>query len=140
MVEPMRASIVWESGMRFLAHANSEYELVLDSTARPGHLAASPMELMAIAVGGCTAMDVVAILQKMKQPLAGLEVQVDGVRAESIPKYFTDLKITYRIRGRGLDRDKVARAVALSHSTYCSALASLRPDCQVTSTLEIEDS
>ena len=60
MVEPMRASIVWESGMRFLAHANSEYELVLDSTARPGHLAASPMELMAIAVGGCTAMDVVA--------------------------------------------------------------------------------
>jgi putative redox protein len=140
MTEPMRASIVWESGMRFLAHADSGHGLVLDSTARPGHLGASPMELIAIAVGGCTAMDVVAILQKMRQPLAGLDVLVNGERAESNPKYFTDLKITYRIRGRGLDRDKVARAVELSHSTYCSALASLRPDCRVTSTLEIEES
>jgi len=140
MAEPMRASIVWESGMRFLAHANSGHGLVLDSAAPAGHLGASPMELMAIAVGGCTAMDVVAILEKMRQPLAGLKVQVDGKRADSNPKYFTHLKITYRIRGRGLDRDKVARAVELSHSTYCSALASLRPDCRVTSTLEIEES
>lgn len=139
MATPMRASVVWESGMRFLAHADSGHGVVLDSPSQPGHVGASPMELMAIAVGGCTGMDVVSILTKMRQPLTGLEVVVEGERAEGIPKYFTALTLTYRLRGRGLDRTKVARAVELSHSTYCSAMASLRPDCRVTSAFEIEE-
>jgi putative redox protein len=72
----------------------------------------------------------------MREPLAGLDVEVTGERSRSNPKYFTSMSIVYRLRGGGLAREKVQRAVELSHSTYCSALASLRPDCKVTSSIE----
>jgi len=97
------------------------------------------MELMLIGIAGCTAMDVVAILERMRQPLAALDVEITGERAEQHPKRFTAISITYRVRGQGLAREKVERAVELSHSTYCSAVVSLREDCKVTTNIEITE-
>ena len=97
------------------------------------------MELLLAAVAGCTAMDVAAILGKMREPLSGLEVEATGERAETNPKRFTSISITYRARGAGLSREKVERAVELSQSTYCSAIASLRPECAITSTVEVSE-
>jgi putative redox protein len=95
------------------------------------------MELMLIGIAGCTAMDVVSILEKLRQPLSALNVEIVGDRAGQHPKRLTGISIVYRVRGQGLERDKVERAVELSHSTYCSAVASLREDCKVTTSIEI---
>lgn len=138
MAERMLAHLSWDEGMRFHARSGSGHDLLLDSPSRPGHRGASPMELLLIGVAGCTAMDIVAILGKMRLPLAALTVEVASERAETNPKRFTAIDLCYRLRGAGLTRDKVERAVALSLATYCSAVASLRPDCRVTTRLEIE--
>jgi putative redox protein len=136
MADRLNATLFWESALRFSALPGSGHRITVDSPSRPGHAGPSPMELLLIGVAGCTAMDVVAILEKMREPLAGLDVEVTGERSRSNPKYFTSMSIVYRLRGGGLAREKVQRAVELSHSTYCSALASLRPDCKVTSSIE----
>ncbi len=137
MADTVQARLEWIEGLRFVAHAGSGHGVVLDSPSRAGQLGCGPMEMVLMGVAGCTAMDVVSILEKMRQPLAGLEVALDGSRAESHPKRFTALEFVYTLRGRGLSREKAERAVELSHSTYCSALASLRPDCAVTTRIEI---
>ena len=133
------ATLTWQGEHRFEARSGSGHAVITESVARTGHQAASPMELMLVAIGGCTAIDVVSILEKMREPLAALRVEIVGARAETNPKYFTSIEITYYIRGAGVSREKVERAVALSHSTYCSAVASLRADCAVTSRIEISE-
>ena len=137
MADRLTATLSWHSGLRFEALSGSGHRLIVDSPGRPGHTGPSPMELMLIGVAGCTAIDVVGILEKMRQPLAGLDVDVTSERSPSNPKSFTSISIAYRVRGSGLDLEKVERAVELSHSTYCSALASLRPDCKVISSIEL---
>ncbi|MCS7183641.1 MAG: OsmC family protein [Thermoanaerobaculum sp.] len=137
MSEPTRAVLRWQGGLRFEAESGSGKTVVVDSPARPDHAGPSPMELLLIGVAGCTGMDVAAILEKMRQPLARLEVVVLGQRAETNPKYFTAITLEYHLWGHGLEEEKVRRAVELSHQTYCSALASLRPDCRVESHIHI---
>ncbi len=132
-----KAKLTWEGGMRFTGVPESGHPVAIDSPSRPGHAAPSPVELLVIGIAGCTAMDVVSILEKMREPLAGLEVEISGERAERHPKYVAAISLKYRLRGRELNREKAERAVELSHSTYCSALASLRPDCKVTTEIEI---
>jgi len=139
MAEQTRGELCWIERMRFSGRTGSGHEIVLDSPAQPDHAGPSPMEHLLLGVAGCTAMDVVAILQKMREPISGLTVSVVGDRAPKSPKYFTAMEITYRIRGRGLNPEKVQRAVDLSHSTYCSASASLREDCVITSRIELLD-
>jgi len=137
LAEQTRAKLAWQSGLRFTAEPGSGHAVTIDSVGRPGHAGAGPMEVVLMGIAGCTAMDVVAILERMRQPLSGLDVEIIGDRAENHPKRLTAISIAYRVRGRGLEREKVERAVELSHSTYCSALASLRADCKVTASIEI---
>ena len=137
MAQPLSAKLSWQSGLRFVARPDSGHELVIDSTGRKGHAGPSPMELILIGVAGCTAMDVVYVLERMRTPIAGLEVEINGGRAQTDPKYFTSMTIAYRVRGKGIDREKVERAVRLSHENYCSALATVRSDCSVTTTIEV---
>lgn len=98
------------------------------------------MELFLVGIAGCTAMDVVAILDKMRVPPASLTVTVIGERAPVNPKVYTGIDLHYRLAGPGLTREKVERAIALSLKTYCSAVASLHPDCRVTTHIELEAS
>lgn len=139
MADATKAELEWQGGLRFAARSGSGHEVALDSPTRPEHQGASPMELVLVGVAGCTAMDVVAILEKMREPLAALVVSVVGERAPSHPKYFTAIEIVYSASGEGLSREKVERAVELSHERYCSAVASLRPDCRVTTRIELAD-
>jgi putative redox protein len=98
---------------------------------------ASPMELLAVALGGCTAMDVVSILQKMRQPLEDLQVEVSGEKADEHPRRYLSLEIVYRLRG-DLDEHRVKRAIELSESKYCSVQATLRPGVRISSRFIIE--
>ena len=86
----------------------------------------TPMELLALSLGGCTAMDVISVLQKMRQPLEELRVEVRGETAEEHPRRFLSLEIVYHFKG-ALDEKKVQRAVELSEARYCSVEATLRP-------------
>lgn len=97
-----------------------------------GRLGPSPMQTLLLAVAGCTASDIVEILDKMRMPAEALQVRLEGTRAVEPPRRFTALRFIYEIRGLSVeDEPKLRRAVALSHETYCSALHSLRTDIEV---------
>lgn len=98
---------------------------------------ATPMELLAVALGACTAMDVVSILRKMRQPLEGLRVEVGGETAEDHPQKYVALEVVYHFEG-ALDEARVRRAIELSETRYCSVEATLRPAVPITSRFVIE--
>ncbi len=130
-------TLAWKNeGLLFeasTAHGSVDLASGLDE---PGN-GVTPMELLAVALGGCTAMDVVSILVKMRQPLESFNVEVSGERAEDHPKRFTSLEVVYRLKG-DLDERKVERAISLSEDRYCSVEATLRPAVPITSRFVIE--
>jgi putative redox protein len=96
-----------------------------------------PMELMAISLGGCTAMDVISILRKKRMDVTGFEVKVDGQRAAEHPKVFTSFNIHYIVRGRNIDANAVVRAMELSRDKYCPAQAMLGRVAPITLSYEV---
>ena len=98
-----------------------------------------PAENLLAALGGCTAWDVVQILEKQRQPVTGLELQIAGDQASAAPWPFEHVTITYVLRGRGVDPAAVERAVRLSSDKYCSVMATIRGVAKVESLIEIVD-
>jgi len=96
-----------------------------------------PMELMAISLAGCTAMDVISILQKKRQGITGFEVKVNATRAAEHPRVFTALEIHYIFRGRGIEVAAVERAIDLSKTKYCPAQAMMSQVAPITIRYEI---
>jgi len=115
------------------AHGRVDMASGLDE---PGQ-GATPMELLAVALAGCTSMDVVSILQKMRQPLEDLRVEVHGEQAAEHPKRFVSLEVVYYLKG-ALDEKKVQRAIGLSETKYCSVAATLRPAVSISSRYVLE--
>ena len=97
----------------------------------------SPMQLLLLGVGGCTAIDMVDILRKGRQPLEDLEIQITGERAEEYPKPWSAIHIHYIFYGAGLDPQKVERAVELSVEKYCGAHATVAGVAKMTHDYEI---
>jgi putative redox protein len=97
----------------------------------------APMQALAVALGGCTAMDVLSILKKMRQTVEEFRVEVSGERAEEHPKRYTALEVAYYVKG-DVDEAKLARAIELSETRYCSVAATLRPGVKLTSRYVIE--
>ena len=130
---------VWAGGMKFVHQSASGHEVVTDAAGPSGGetTAASPMELLVLGLIGCTGLDVASILERMRQPLEGLEVSAECERAESHPKVYTKIHLIYALRG-SLDEDKVKRAITLSESTYCSVSAMLSNAAEITSEYVIE--
>jgi putative redox protein len=115
------------------AHGRVDMASGLDGPGR----GTTPMELLAVALAGCTSMDVVSILQKMRQPLEGLRVEVHGEKADAHPKRFLSLEVVYYLEG-ALDEKKVQRAIELSETKYCSVAATLRPAVSISSRYVLE--
>ena len=101
------------------------------------HPGVSPMELILVGLAGCTGVDIVDILEKMRQPLKALKVKVRGKKAEDFPKIYTDIEITYLIWGEGIDPKAVERAIQLSEDKYCSVSAMLRATVAIKSTYQL---
>lgn len=135
----MDATLRWEGGMRFGGAAESGGTLTLD--ARPEHggtgQGPSPMETLLLALAGCTGMDVVSVLGKMRAPLAGLEIRVSGDRRNEHPRIFTHVHLEYIFRGKDLKPEQAGRAVELSQEKYCSVSAMLRASAELTYTWRI---
>ncbi len=104
--------------------------------------ASTPMELLLIALGSCTAVDVISILKKKRQQVTDYRVEVTGARREEHPHSYTRLEVKHIVRGRGVSERAVARAIELSDTKYCSVAATLRGAAEIVSSYEIveEDS
>ena len=128
------AKISWVDGALFVAEGGSGHTITMDGAPDVGgrNLASRPMEVMLIGMGGCTAIDVVAMLRKQRQDIEGVEVSLVAERADDHPRVFTSVKLVYTVRGRKLSRALIERAVALSDEKYCSATAMVRESAEVT--------
>ena len=119
----MQARVKWVENAAFVGETGSSHAVVIDGPAEigGGNLRARPMEVMVLSVGACSAVDVVHILKKARQPVKDCFVEVEGKRAETEPKVFTDIHLQFVVSGEGLSENQVKRAVELSAEKYCSA-------------------
>lgn len=132
------ANLAWQGeGMGFTATGGSGYSVQIGSS--PTRKGVGPMELVAIAAGGCTALDVIDILLKKRQNVTGFEVNVKGVRANDHPKVYTEIELEYVVRGADIDPKAVERSIELSLSKYCSVNKMLEKAVKITSRYRIEE-
>ena len=138
----MECTVRWiDGGMSFLAETGSNHAVVMDGAPEAGgrNLGPRPMELLLAGTGGCTAFDVVMILKKGRHAVTGCEVTLKAERAETDPKVFTRIHFHYRVSGKGLNADVVARAIKLSKDKYCSASIMLAEVAEITHNMELVD-
>ncbi len=137
----MKARIKWVEDRTFVGASGSGHQVVLGTAfgeegRSPGP---SPMELVLIGTGGCSAWDVVHILAKGRTPVEDCVVELEAERATVEPRVFTRIHMHFVVRGRGVAPDKVARAIELSVTKYCSASAMLAATAVITHDFEVVD-
>jgi len=120
MGEPVRGRVEWFKDTQFIGRIEGDKCSVI-----LGEGGVSPMKLLLLSVAGCTAYDVVMILQKMREPIEGLEVEISGERREEHPRIYEKVHLHYRIYG-DVKEDKARRAIELSQDKYCSASAHIK--------------
>ena len=137
----MKARIKLVEGMTFVAESGSGHAVVVDAAPEAGgrNLGARPMELVLMGTGACSAIDVVMILRKARQPIADCEVQVEAERAAEDPKVFTRIHLHYVVTGKGLATPQVERAIKLSKEKYCSATIMLAATAAITFDYEMRE-
>lgn len=127
--------------MSFIAESGSGHAVVMDGAVDAGgrNLGPRPMEMVLAGTGGCTAFDVVLILKRGRHAVSGCEVRLTAERAETDPKVFTHIHFHYRVKGRQLKPETVARAIELSKDKYCSASIMIGKTAEITHDFEIID-
>ncbi|GBF12079.1 OsmC family protein [Tepidibacillus infernus] len=133
----MKMNVAWKGNMAFEGTGQSGHSVLLDAAPQVGgeNKGPRPMETVLIGLGGCTGMDVVSILKKMRQDIETFDMEIDAERAEEHPKRFTKIHINYKLTGPNLVEEKVRKAVKLTQETYCSVSKSL--NAQITASFEI---
>jgi putative redox protein len=128
-------------GVSFVGESGSGHAVVLDGPPDAGgrNVGMRPMEMVLVGMGGCTAFDVVSILQKARQPVRDCRVELSAERADEIPKVFTRIHVHFVVSGHGLKPAQVERAVKLSAEKYCSASIMLGRTAEITHDFEIID-
>lgn len=138
----MECKVKWTGdGMSFLAETGSKHTVVMDGAPEAGgrDLAPRPMEMLLAGTGGCTAFDVVMILKKGRHAVTGCEVSLNAERADSEPRVFTKIHLHFRVSGKQLKPEAVARAIELSKDKYCSASIMLGKTATISHDFEILD-
>jgi putative redox protein len=130
----IQASVKWDQQARFEGNASSGHAVTLDGDSKAG---SSPMELVLIALCGCTAYDVVSILQKKREPFTSVEVSAQGEKAPEPPRVYTEIKLVYRVTGK-VSRKSVEDAVRLSEEKYCSVSAMLNKTARITYEIQLD--
>lgn len=135
----MKARATWVDGRMFVGESGSGHSVVMDGAPESGGRNAGirPMEMLLIGLAGCTAFDVVLILERGREQISGCVVEVEATRAETDPKVFTHIKLIYRLTGTDLSRAKAERAVALSAEKYCSASIMLGATAEISHEIEL---
>lgn len=135
----MKARVKWVEDRTFVGESGSGHKLVLGTASGPEGKTPgpSPMELVLLGTGGCSAYDVVHILEKGREAVEDVVVELDAERAETEPKVFTRIHMHYIVKGKKLSPDKVRRAIELSVEKYCSASAMMAKTAEITHDFEI---
>jgi putative redox protein len=129
------AKAIWTDKERYIGEASSHHAIVMDTASEK--TASTPMELVLIALCGCTASDVVGILRKKREPFTRLEVHASGDRASGYPAVYTEIKLVYHIGGN-VSHKAVEDAVRLSKEKYCSVSAMLAKTAKITFEIEYD--
>ena len=135
----MQIKTVWQEEMTFEVHQDG-HRFLIDGAPEHGgrNLGPRPKALLLTALAGCTSMDVISILRKMRVPVEGLTVAVDGVLSEEHPKRFLSATVHYEVTGPAdLSVKKVIRAIRLSDESYCGVSATLRPAMELSIRLTV---
>jgi putative redox protein len=136
----MRIGLTWDGDERFIAENEMGVKVKMDTGIAYGGSGKdpTPMELVAMALGGCTGMDMAGILKKMRVDLKRFDIDMELTRRKEVPTYFEAIKIVYTISGEGLTQDKAQRAADLSNQKYCSVGVMLRDKAQITYEVKVE--
>ncbi|MEM0126420.1 MAG: OsmC family protein [Thermoplasmatales archaeon] len=122
----MKANVRWIGNLTFIGSSDSRRYTIIDhSEDKEKQMGSSPTELLLQALCSCTAMDIVNILQKMKEPLEGLEVRAEGFRSKDYPQLFTEINLEYVVKGN-VSKDSLERAISLSQEKYCHISIALK--------------
>jgi putative redox protein len=137
----MKARVKWLDGRAFVGESGSGHAVVMDGAPESGgrNIGVRPMEMLLLGLAGCSAFDVVHILEKGREAVTGCEVEVEAERAPSDPKIFTAIHLAFRLSGRGLKPAAVERAITLSAEKYCSASVMLGKTAKITHSWTVED-
>lgn len=135
----MEATVTWHQGLTFTGTASTGFKVPLGADPSLGgeNDGFRPLELMAISLAGCTAMDTISILQKKRQQVTGFEVRVHAERTTEHPRVFTKMDVTYIVTGKQIDQAAVERAIELSETKYCPAQAMLSKAVEITHSHQI---
>ena len=130
----MNISVNWVDGLLMVGKSDSGHTITMDGPPESGgeNLGVRPMEMLLLGVAGCTMIDVVTTLKKMRQDLSHLETKINAERATDHPKVFTDIHIQFILKGQNLDEKKVDKAITLSADKYCSASIMLGETATIT--------
>lgn len=128
------AKLIWNGGLKFTGINQAGQETAIDGDRQTG---ATPMDLLLEAIGACSAIDVVVILEKQRTPAARAEISLEAERHSPEPRYYTDVQLRFDLWGDELKPEKVERAISLSLEKYCSVFHSLRKDLRVRPELRI---
>ncbi len=131
----MQARVKWVEGLTFLGESASGHQVLMDGNS--GDKAPSPMEMVLMAAGSCSAIDVVSILQKGRYSVTDCEVQLTSERREEPPRMFTHINLHFTVTGKDLKDSAVARAVDLSAEKYCSVALMLGKAAEITHSYEV---
>jgi putative redox protein len=134
----MKASVTYVTGGPFIGKADSGHATVLDWSGGTNS-APSPVEMLLLSLGACSAIDVVSILEKARTPAESFRVELSGERAEAHPRVFTKIHLTYVVKGKGIKPAALERAIHLSEEKYCSISAMIRDVAKIKSTYRIEE-
>jgi putative redox protein len=135
----MKTRVSWIQSRSFLGMSEGGHGVVMSASAGAESLGPSPMEMLLLGLGSCSAYDVVTILEKMRQDIIECDVELEAERAKDAPRVFVAIHCRYTLTGRGIDRAKAERAVNLSAEKYCSATAILAKTASVTHEIEIRE-
>jgi putative redox protein len=136
--EDPKATIHYAGDDLFVAITPSGHAQTLD-TRHERSAAATPMELLLLALGSCTAVDVISILHKKRERVTDYRVEVRGERRAEHPRKYTRFEVRHIVRGRGVSEKAVAQAIELSETKYCSVAATLSPGAEIVSSFEIQE-
>jgi putative redox protein len=137
MAEEMKKAVVHFAGDDLFIGITPSGHAQTIETDSTRNSAATPMELLLVAIGGCTGVDVISILKKQRQHVTDYRIEVSGERRAEFPRAYTRLHVKHIVRGRNVSEQAVARAIELSDTKYCSVAATLRGGAEIVTSYEI---
>jgi putative redox protein len=132
-----KAKVVWVENKQFLGIDSSNHSVVLSTQDEDNGVGVKPSDMLLVALGSCTAVDVVTILKKKRMPLTSMTIQVTAEQEKDPPWTFKSIHMHFQVAGKNLTQEDVHKAIELSESKYCSVAASLQETVEITTSLEI---